>query len=92
MAVPANAGEFAARWNAATPDGREEFVVNLNRAFADSARCFEEGHRGRIEFLEIRRDQERLAVLRRQAQMIQSEIGWLEERTTDAPVASGASQ
>ena len=39
-----NAGEFAAAWNAATAEQRENFVYNHNRSTREAIRCFMEGH------------------------------------------------
>jgi hypothetical protein len=48
----ADAGEFAARWNAHTPEDRDEWVRNVNRALQEASTCFTMNHVRRIEMLE----------------------------------------
>jgi hypothetical protein len=47
-AMPAGPGQFAAVWNAATPERRGQWLNAANRAFDDSLRCVTTNHEGRI--------------------------------------------
>ena len=56
----ANAGQFAAYWNALTPERRELTFVAMRDAATEAARCFIENHDGRIADYETRLYQEAL--------------------------------
>ena len=58
FAVAANAGEFAARWNAMDPEAREGWVQHIQRAQQDARDCWVASHTSRIAYL---RTQQRLA-------------------------------
>jgi hypothetical protein len=50
-AYPADAGEFAARWNQRTPVQREALVRLLRDGSERAAQCFQQDHVGRLERL-----------------------------------------
>lgn len=54
-AHPADAGEFAARWNASTPDRRDELVTQLIASQEQADRCLRNNHQATIEELTARR-------------------------------------
>lgn len=47
-AITANAGEFAALWNNAHPERREQIHQHLLRAGEEAHRCFIQDHTGRL--------------------------------------------
>lgn len=44
-----DAGEFAARWNTATPEQREDRWQRMQRAFDVSNKCFQEDHEALLD-------------------------------------------
>jgi hypothetical protein len=53
-AYPANAGEFAARWNAWTPAQRDTWLGARIESSQRSAACYEQDHVGRLGQLDAR--------------------------------------
>lgn len=47
----ADAGEFAARWNALSPEDRENAHRALQRSMGEATACFVENHRRRLALL-----------------------------------------
>lgn len=58
FSYPADAGEFAARWNAATPERREEVVRRLVRDSESASTCVMQDHQ--VLLSELRRADERI--------------------------------
>lgn len=54
-AHPANAGEFAARWNASTPAQRDALMTQLATSQEQADRCIRNNHQATIEELLTRR-------------------------------------
>lgn len=60
----ATAGEFAARWNAHTPEEREAAWQYIRNAMSDSIRCFIQDHEGQLVSQEVARREGRTQAYR----------------------------
>lgn len=65
-----DAGEFAARWNAASEEQREDRVRWMVKSSQDAAACFERDHEGRIEWLELQLRKRGAQVVELQAALV----------------------